>query len=77
MCLQVRLEDMERQFGDRAAFALQILSSLYSRTERAAKGGQKPVQHALSAIITYQHAYFTPMPDPAPCPQPPRPTARP
>lgn len=35
---QVKVEDMEKRFGDRAAFALQILSSLYARTERAAKG---------------------------------------
>ena len=33
-----RVEEVERRFGDRAAFALQILSKLYARTERAAKG---------------------------------------
>jgi len=34
---EVKVEDMEKRFGDRAAFALQILSSLYARTERATK----------------------------------------
>jgi anaphase-promoting complex subunit 3 len=35
---EVRLDEMEKRFGaDRAAFALQILSSLYARTERHAK----------------------------------------
>ena len=34
---EVKVEDMEKRFGERAAFALQILSSLYARTERATK----------------------------------------
>ena len=34
---EVRLDDMEKRFGERAAFALQILSSLYARTERPDK----------------------------------------
>jgi len=34
---EVKVEEMEKRFGERAAFALQILSSLYARTERAAK----------------------------------------
>jgi len=37
---EVNLEDTVAMFGDRAAFALQILSSIYSRSERGSKAAE-------------------------------------
>jgi len=37
---EVNLEDTVAMFGDRAAFALQILSTIYNRSERCSKGAE-------------------------------------
>ncbi len=36
---QINLEEIRRDFGDKASFALQLLSGIYSRTERKNRGG--------------------------------------